>query len=199
MDDALDEDLADGVAGGLDVEGAEFGHHVFGDRDRFAGGLQQTRRLVGRFAVAGDDDRAGDGGGGQLFGVFQDYVGIAAVGAAGQQDDIGGQGLDLGDIALGQAMGKGPRQLGPGAQGGLLGGFGGQFLDQADGDHAEPPGGAGAGEPVLEVRQRADPAFQVAERLGQSAGDVGRHRRRTLPGADDFAFFQIDGAEFGER
>ena len=198
VDDAFHEHLADGGAGGLDVEPAEFGHDVFGHHDRVAGGFQQGGGFIGGLAVAGDDDRAPVRAFGELGGVAQDHAGVAAVGAAGQEDDVGGKGLDLGHVAPGQSIGEGAGQPGPGAQGRLAGGLGGQFPDQPDGDHAQAPGGAGTRQAVLEVRQRPDPAFQVLERRVQAFGDVGGDRRRALPGPYDPAGFQVDGAELGE-
>ncbi len=81
-------------------------------------------------------DRAIERGGREALAVVGRDVAVAAVGAAGEEDDVRRQRLDGANILAGEAVGEGTDEFGAGAEGGLSRGFSGQLLDEADGDHA---------------------------------------------------------------
>ena len=92
MHDAVDEHVADRGARGLDVEHVEFRHHVAGDDHRPAG--EPLAALVHRAPVAREHDRAGDAAPAERLGVVHDDLAVAAVGAAGQEQDVRRERLD---------------------------------------------------------------------------------------------------------
>ena len=123
-----------------------------GDRPRRCRGCR--RRRSGR--------RARDAP--SALGVVRHDLAVAAVGAAGEQQDVGRQRLDGAHVGGGQPVGERADELGAGAQRGLPRGFRGQLLDEADGDHPQAAGRRRGGEAILEGGQAPELALEVRER-----------------------------------
>ena len=79
---------------------------------------------------------------------MQDHLAVAAVGAAGQQQDVGRERDDVLDVGLRQPIGEGPDQPRAGAERGAPRRLGGELAHQADRHHAQPAGGAARGQPI---------------------------------------------------
>ena len=130
--------LADHGARRFDVEFIEFGHDIFGHQQCCRG--QQRDGFVGGGAVSRVDDGARQRTARKRAGVMQNDLRIAAVGAAGQQQDIGCQSGDLREIRRGQTIGEGADEFGAGAERGLARRFSGEFAHETDGHHAQAAG-----------------------------------------------------------
>ena len=197
VNDPIYEDPADRGARRLDIEHVEFRHDVLGGNRRLSRRVQPCGDAVRRLPVSCDDHGTGDAALREGPGIVPNHFVIAAVGAAGEQDDIGTEILDPGDVTGGQPIGVRADQPGAGAQRGNPRRFRRQLLDQPHGDHAQAARGAGRRQPVREIGKAADAAFQVRERRLHADRDVGRDRRRSLARTDDLGSLQVDRAKFG--
>ena len=135
-------------ARGLDVEHVELRHHVLG-RQHFPAG-ERRPRVVGRVAVAGEHDGARERAAAEHCSVMQDDLAVAAIGAAGKQQDVRRERNDARDVAFGQPVGECADQLRAGAERSAACRLGGQLAHEADGHHAQSAGRAARGKPVLE-------------------------------------------------
>ena len=88
-DDVVEERGPDGGAGALGRDDADLRKDVVGDLEAAACRGQQLGDLLRRVGVARHHDRRGDPHAGEALGVVQQHVGVAAVGAADEQDDVG--------------------------------------------------------------------------------------------------------------
>ena len=190
LDDAAEEHLPDHLLAGLDIEGIELGHDVFGDDGLPARRRQYLRALSGAGPVAGHHHREIPIDGCDGLGVMQGAGGIAAVGAAAQQQNIRSQGGDLRRVVLGELVGVGPDHLGSRAKGRPLGRLAGEAGHQAAGDHAQAARGGGAGIALL-IFQRARLALEFCQRLFQPQGDILLHGGIVLGGAHKLSAFGL--------
>ena len=116
---------------------------------------QHRDDLVRRFAIARDDDGQRTARRASACALCRITVGVAAVGAAAQQEDVGRERFDLRDIACGQPIGEAADEPGAGAQRRLPRGLGRQFAHETDGHHPQAARGARRREPACERRQAA--------------------------------------------
>ncbi len=94
---------------------ADVGQHVVGHDDGPAGGEQEGQGFLADGRVPGQHDRTGDPVDGKPVGVVQEDAGVAAVGAAGEQEDVRfrrAQGTQAGAVqfAGGHVHDLGPRR-----------------------------------------------------------------------------------------
>ncbi len=129
--------------------------------------------------------------------VVDDDRAVAAIGAAGQQQNVGRKVLDSGNVPCGKPLGECAHQPRTRPQGRLARRFRGELAHQAHGHHAQPPGCAAAGEPIIERRQRAHVGFQIVERRVHAFGDVLGHRGGSLTGGQNANRVQRHGAQLG--
>jgi hypothetical protein len=85
---------------------------------------------------------------------MQDGLGVAAVDAAGQQDHVGAQALDLAKPFCGEFKRRRADDLRARAEGGLIGSFNGQTRHVADDGDAQAAGGAAARQHRLSLETR---------------------------------------------
>ncbi len=85
-DDVAEEHLADGGASAGWVQHPDLRQHVRGEHVRR--GDEERADLLGDVGVPGDHDRSAPGGSGQDARGTQEDLGVAAVGATGQQHDV---------------------------------------------------------------------------------------------------------------
>ncbi len=145
--DALDEDASYRGARRLDVEHVEFRHHVRADRD-----LRRQHRhgFVGGIAVSGEHDGARERAPAERRRVVEQDLAVAAVGAAGQQQDVGRERDDALDVRPRQPIGERSDQPRAGAERGAARRLSGQLAHEADRHHPQPAGRAAGGKAVLE-------------------------------------------------
>ena len=102
----VEEGAEDRLAGGFDLQPPQLRHHVAGDLDLGARGAQQLRRLLGHVRVAGDDRVPPEPSRSEAARVLQHQLGLAAVGPAGEEDDLGPRRLQLVELLLAQVAGE---------------------------------------------------------------------------------------------
>ncbi len=105
-DDVPQEDLADGGARAVGGDLADARQDVAGDGEAPSRRLELGADGVRGVGVAGDHDRGGDPGPGQAAGVVQEDVGVAPVGAADEEDEVGPVGAQGGDVGAGHRPGR---------------------------------------------------------------------------------------------
>ena len=94
--DALDEHAPNRRARGLDIEDVEFRHHIGAHRDFDL--REQRDGVVGGVAVSGEHDGTRERALAERGGIRQQHLAVAAVGAAGEQQDVGRERDDALDV-----------------------------------------------------------------------------------------------------
>ncbi len=155
-DDVGQEGLADGGARRLGRDDPDAGQHVGRDDVPAPGRGQQGRDLVGRLGVAGHDDRCGQPRLGDALGVVQQHVGVAAVGAAHEEHEVGGCRPQRRDVGAGHRAARDVHDLGPGRQADPVPGLGRHLALVADDGQAQPTPGAGADEHLVRLPVRRE-------------------------------------------
>ncbi len=112
VDDPLEEDLPDDFAGRLDLDRPDLGHDVIGGGRRLA--VEQGQDPVADLGVAGIEDERGGRGPAQELRVAEDDGRIASVGAPGEEDDVGLEGFEAGDLVGRELIGIRPDDLASG-------------------------------------------------------------------------------------
>ena len=140
-----------------------------------------------RLDVAGQDHRHGRLRPGEGAGAGKQALAVAAVGAAGEQDDVGflGQEPPRGGGVV-EAAAEDAEDAGAGAERGLAGGLGGEVLDQADDAHPQAAAGARAGDHLVEAEPVALPG-ELRERRLEAAHDVVLDGGAVLGGGEESA------------
>ena len=198
VDDALEEDAADDVAGRLDVDRPDLGHDVGGGGHLAS--LEDLDDLVPDLAVPCVENDRGRSQTGQAGGVVEDDPGVAAVGAAGEQDDVGIDGPEVGQVLGGELVGIGPDDLAAGRRRGHAGDREGQVRGQPDRRDLEAA--AGRGRPVDGDRGGGG-AARVAGQHGladpvEAEAEVVDGRRHDLPaGGPELLPLQPEEASLG--
>ena len=130
---------------------------------------------------------------------MRDHLLVAAVGAAGQQHDIGPDLLDLPQLRLRQLERIRADDLGPGSQRRPATGLGGVLGHETHADDSQPAGGAAAGHglPPLFLAE-ADGVGQQRERLLKTDRDVGVDRGRDLHPSEELFALHVEGHQLGE-
>jgi len=103
-----------------------------------------TGGLIARY-----DDVADAGTPSEHRGVVNDDLPIAAVGAAGEKDDVRRDLLYLPELGLGELERVGADNLGPSSQRGPAAGFRGVLRDQSDADYPQAAGRTAAGDGLM--------------------------------------------------
>ena len=152
--------------------------------------------LVARLDHAGDHHRAGPARG-ERAGARQDRLRVAAVGATGQEDDVGLAVSDAAQVVL-PAGGEHGHHLAAAGEGHPAPRLGGDQLLVAD--HGDPQAAARA---RAGQGRRVHCACILPGQRGQArvvpVEDVGVDRRAVLGGRDDPAVGQVDERGLGER
>ncbi len=95
LDDSSDEDFPDHRAGRLDIQYVDFRHDVIGDESGLSPSGENRAHLICHHFVPGYNNRTADAALGELPGIFENYLGIAAVSSTGQEQDVWRQLLEL--------------------------------------------------------------------------------------------------------
>ena len=171
LDDGVEKNRPDRIARRLGIRFVENRHQIVHDAQPLAG--QTFGHFVGNGAVAGIDDFAVDGRAADGLGIGQDVIHVAAVGAAGKEQDIRRRGFQRGDVLARQPEGKGLRQLGARRLRRDLTDFNGHFRHQADRRDGQPAlGRRGILQPQIaraQPRQRVRPGHVVQD-AGKTIG-----------------------------
>ena len=144
-----------------DVQLVDAGIDIVHDKDPDPAFFQDPAGLVLHGDISGVDDRGADGCGGKRPGVVQDRVPVAEIDPAGQQNDVRIDPFDVFQIFLLEFSGRGRGDHGPGAQGGLPGGFDRHVRGQPVNGHPQTARRRGGGQPFGAVGVQAVALFQV--------------------------------------
>ena len=194
LNDLLQEDLADLLLGGLDVQHTELGHDVFTDVSFPV--AQDALALTGYRTVAGNDDGKPSLGAAEHFCIMQNAGAVAAVGTAAQQEHVRLDAVDIFYVVFGQLKGKDLVDFCTGAQAGLLGGFCRQLGNQTAGDHLQAAGCGRTGVAMDKV-QLAGLLLQQRHRIIEAVIDVGLHGGIACCSTQQALFLQIDRSHLG--
>jgi hypothetical protein len=193
-DDVGEEELTDGGARPFGSQHSDAGHDVGREDDRVVG--EELGDLGLGVHVARDHDRTGPDRG-EGTGAGEDRPGVAAVGPAGQQHDVGLAGRDAGEVV--PAARREHRDHLPAAgQGHPASGLGGHQLLVAH--HGDPQSATRA-----RARQRRGirrPWILLEQPLQARVvpvEDVGVDRRAVLRGGHDATLGKVDQRRLGER
>ena len=168
--------------------------HVVGEhvRDRAEDGAD----LVARVDVAGHDGRAAPAAVLQPLGRAQDRLVVAAVGAAGEQYDVGRVRGEVEVVPLGDRTDR--DHLAAAGERDPAAGLRGDQLLVADHGDPEPAAGAGAGQ-HLGVRRPRVGACELGQAHVVPVEDVGVDGGAVLRARDDRTRGQVDEQDLGER
>ena len=176
--DVLLERIVDDVPGRDDVELVHRRIDVVGELDPEAGPLQQLLRVAADHGVAGVHDDGPRLELGQLPGVEEDGVAVAALHPAGQQDQIGLHRVDLAQVMGAQAAGGLVLDHGAGPQRGLPRGHRRHPLREAVDGHAQAAGGRAGRQRQLGQDRASHGRLQLRPGGVDADGDVAVVHRR---------------------
>ena len=169
--------------------------HVGGDHVPPPGAGEEGSHPVGGVGVAGHDDGRGEPPPCQALGVVEEDVGVAPVGAADEEDEVGCRGAQGGDVGAGHRPARDVHDLRTGGQPDAVPGLGRHLALVAHDRQAEPAPGAGAREHLVGLAV----AGQGGAHGIHAVHDVGGDGRRVARGAEDVARGGVDEHGLGER
>ena len=148
-DDVGEEGLADGAARRLGRDDPDARQDVVGDDEPAPGGLEERGHLRASVDVPGDDDRGAEPRLRQSRRVVEQHVGVAAVGATDEEDEVGSGRPQGRDVGAAHRAGRDVDDLRARRQPHPVPCLGGHRPLVADDGEPQPSSGAGADEDLV--------------------------------------------------